>query len=252
MSSRARRIRANRQQVRLERGYQKALFKYLRRTGREVAAVATIEGATAVIQERHSGLRELIKVWLKRVVFLFGPQVIDDIQKRCVTPVLERRAAIDIFNESVLLWLDQYSLDQATTISGTLTTIARDVLIDSFERGLGERETAKLLREKVGGSTSSAARIARTEVHTAANIGSDEAARSTGVDIVKEWASTEDGRVRPTHDAADGQRREMDEPFDVGGVSLDFPGDPKGPAREIINCRCVALYHPRINGQVFD
>jgi len=32
----------------------------------------------------------------------------------------------------------------------------------------------------------------------------------------------------------------MNEPFLVGGASLMYPGDPNGPASEIINCRCVA------------
>jgi hypothetical protein len=30
----------------------------------------------------------------------------------------------------------------------------------------------------------------------------------------------------------------MDEPFTVGGASLMYPGDPAGPAEEVINCRC--------------
>lgn len=259
---RARRIRANRQMARLERGYMKALHKYQRATARLVSQQTTVEGTAIVIDDRRSGLVALIKTWMKRVLFLFGPQVIDDIQRRSMSGLeapgsasfaeVERRASIDTFTENVLLWLEDYALQQATTINGTLKETARRVLIDAFEEGLGERETAKRLAAKVGGSTASTARIARTEIHTAANIGSDEAAKSTGVDMVKEWATTEDSRARPTHVEADGQRREMDEPFSVGGYSLDFPGDPKGPAREIINCRCVALYHPRINGVVFD
>ena len=36
----------------------------------------------------------------------------------------------------------------------------------------------------------------------------------------------------------DGQHRQKDKPFDVGGYPLMFPGDPKGPARETINCYC--------------
>lgn len=61
----------------------------------------------------------------------------------------------------------------------------------------------------------------------------------------KEWSAVHDGRTRMSHLLADGQRRKVDEPFDVGGAKLAYPGDPRGPADEVINCRCVSLpYHP--------
>jgi Phage Mu protein F like protein len=247
------RISANRAMVRLERGYLRQLHQYQRATGRLASAHHNFEAVQSIIHDRLPGLQQLIKSWMKRVVFLFGPQVIDSLtQRKYGSHGIERKDAIDTFTEEVLAWLEDYSLTQATTITGTLTEIARRILIDAFEQGLGEEATASLLVDEVGGSVMSAARIARTEVHTAANIASDTAARSTGLDMVKEWASTEDSRTRQSHRDADGQRREMDEPFSVGGSSLAFPGDPNGPAREVINCRCVVLYHPRINGQVFD
>lgn len=250
--ARARRIQANRAAARLERGYVKALYKYNRKTGVLVSRTMTYDSAQTVIQERAAGLQELIKAWMKRVVFLFGPDVIDSLQERTGRIALEKKNTVDVFNEAVLLWLDNYSLAQVKTISGTLTAVAKQVLQQAFEQGLGEKATARLLIDKVGGTVRSAQRIARTEVHTATSIGSDIAARSTGEDMVKEWASTDDSRRRASHREANGQRREMDEPFLVGGVSLMYPGDPAGPAKEVINCRCVVLYHPRINGEVID
>ena len=47
----------------------------------------------------------------------------------------------------------------------------------------------------------------------------------------KEWIATMDGRVRPSHAAADGQIVELDKPFLVGGELKDHPND--------IQCRCV-------------
>jgi hypothetical protein len=34
----------------------------------------------------------------------------------------------------------------------------------------------------------------------------------------------------------------MDEKFKVGDAELMFPGDPEGPADEVINCRCAVGY----------
>lgn len=47
---------------------------------------------------------------------------------------------------------------------------------------------------------------------------------------------TIDGRTRKTHFAADGQRRPLDGKFKVGRANLDRPGDPRGPAEEVVNC----------------
>jgi hypothetical protein len=66
----------------------------------------------------------------------------------------------------------------------------------------------------------------------------------------KQWISTEDPRTRPTHVAADKQRTLLREPFRVGGASLLFPGDPRGPGAEVINCRCSML--PIVLGDIID
>lgn len=62
--------------------------------------------------------------------------------------------------------------------------------------------------------------------------------------IVKVWVTMADERVRPTHVEAEGQERRVDEPFDVGGGKLRFPGDTSlgAPLKEIINCRCSCSY----------
>lgn len=57
----------------------------------------------------------------------------------------------------------------------------------------------------------------------------------------KEWISAGDSRTRPSHQSARGQIVPVDEPFIVGGATLMFPGDPSGPAREVIRCRCVLV-----------
>jgi hypothetical protein len=66
----------------------------------------------------------------------------------------------------------------------------------------------------------------------------------------KQWISTEDARTRPTHVAADKQRTLLSEPFVVGGARLLFPGDPRGPAAEVVQCRCSLL--PVVLGETID
>ena len=65
------------------------------------------------------------------------------------------------------------------------------------------------------------------------------AAKAKGADIVKQWDATLDGRTRDTHRLLDGQIRELDEPFEVGGKKADAPGYFGDPAEDC-NCRCTS------------
>ena len=91
--------------------------------------------------------------------------------------------------------------------------------------------------------------IARTETIKASNAGSLALFDAWGVVERKEWLATGDDRTRDTHLVAWSQYSEGGSPgpiplsaaFDVGGSSLMFPGDPRGAAGEVVNCRCTVL-----------
>lgn len=92
-----------------------------------------------------------------------------------------------------------------------------------------------------------AIRIARTEGHRIQNeaaLDGQHGAKKKGADIVKQWDSTLDGRTRDEHRECDGQIREIDEPFDVGGEKMQAPG-VGGSARNVCNCRCCLLQRAR-------
>ena len=59
--------------------------------------------------------------------------------------------------------------------------------------------------------------------------------------IKKRWVSRQDERVRLSHRHANGDTVGIQESFTVGKTFLRFPGDPLGPAGEVINCRCVIV-----------
>lgn len=97
--------------------------------------------------------------------------------------------------------------------------------------------------------------VARTETMGAVNAGVFRAAELDAEQRgdpapFKQWISTEDTRTRPTHREADKQRTLLRSPFVVGGAQLMFPGDPRGPAAEVINCRCTIL--PVVLGETID
>lgn len=89
--------------------------------------------------------------------------------------------------------------------------------------------------------------IVRTEGHRiqqASTMDAQTAAKAKGADVVKQWDGTLDGKTRPTHRELDGQIREIDEPFEVGGMKAMTPGYFGNPAEDC-NCRCVSLTRAR-------
>lgn len=60
--------------------------------------------------------------------------------------------------------------------------------------------------------------------------------------ISKKWISILDSRTRQAHAAADGQTVNTNDFFVVMLESLLYPRDPRGSAKNTINCRCEAVY----------
>jgi uncharacterized protein with gpF-like domain len=128
-----------------------------------------------------------------------------------------------------------------------VTETTRRQIVGAVDAGYREGSTLPEVAASIRGVIPAIARyradtIARTETHGAANFGSNEAAKLTGLPLRREWLSAEDERTRETHKEADGQIVGQDEAFSVGGESLMYPGDPAGSPEETVNCRCTLGY----------
>lgn len=89
--------------------------------------------------------------------------------------------------------------------------------------------------------------IVRTEGHRiqqASTMDAQNAAKARGADVVKQWDASLDSRTRETHRRLDGQIRELEEPFEIGGREVMAPGYFGDPAEDC-NCRCVSLTRAR-------
>ena len=99
-------------------------------------------------------------------------------------------------------------------------------------------------------ATSETQKAAETTKRTESDILSDiEPYVLGGIAIVsntiKTWWTVGDKRVRNDHKSANGQRRNVSEPFNVGGERLMYPGDRSfgATAKNTANCRCSSLYN---------
>ena len=121
-------------------------------------------------------------------------------------------------------------------------------MADPDFQSMNEARAGRILRKKFDELTvSNAKRIVRTESVNAANYATNQSATDIfgKENLKKEWIATLDNRVRIDHIEANGQVVNMEENFLVGGEELAYPGDSRGSAANVINCRCTNAPFPK-------
>lgn len=120
-------------------------------------------------------------------------------------------------------------------------------------QGILQGESIDKMATRLQGVTTAdykaAVRYARTMSTSCQNAGRYDAYRRAtdmGIDLTLVWAATLDERTRISHRELDSEEREVDEPFNVDGVDIYYPGDLGGedykvPGYLIWNCRCTII-----------
>lgn len=182
---------------------------------------------------------------------VFGNRVLDANQKRNPKMIVKQTQK-DVFDQAVNDYIRQWTGTKVTQVSQTTVKQVRNLIERGEREGLGTEEIGRSIRQSIPGIASyRAATIARTETHTASNIGAMAAAQATGLNLRKEWLAAEDDRTREDHADADGQIVGLNETFTVGGVQMMEPGDPSAPPEQVINCRCGVAFLEGV-GEVED
>ena len=134
---------------------------------------------------------------------------------------------------------------------GEDVNVLKKRIANNISRGIAAAESYEVIARNIANDSNvgfnKAMRIARTEghrVHQQAAFDAQHVAKDKGADVVKQWNSVLDGRVRTTHRKLDGQLREVDEPFEMDGKKAMHPSG-FGRPEEDINCRCVMLQRAR-------
>lgn len=129
-----------------------------------------------------------------------------------------------------------------------LKTAISSEITRGIASGLPHSDIARNIAAHAKAPLSRAKTIVRTESHRiqqASAYDAQKTAVSKGAKVVKQWMSTLDGKTRSTHRKLDGQIREVDEPFELGGMKAMYPGDFGDPAEDC-NCRCQLLQRARL------
>ena len=118
----------------------------------------------------------------------------------------------------------------------------QSITLQSILQGESIPNMTKRIAETLGEiNHKSTIRYARTAMTSAQEQGRSHAyqrAEDMGIDLKREWRAVFDMRTRHAHRQLDGQLRGIDEPFEVDGEEIMFPGDPAAAGYLIYNCRC--------------
>ena len=148
------------------------------------------------------------------------------------------------YEDSVDSWMQQ---NAGARIDG-ITDTDQQWLANTLRQGEDEGKTPTEMASDLTGefdsmSAGRAGTISRTETAGAYNYAALDTAQDLMPDgATKVWRTTSDN-PRPAHEDADGQEVPIDEPFDVGGEDLMYPGDPDGSEENVINCMCIMEYN---------
>ncbi len=252
-----RRSRRIARHVRLAAAHERALahdlIKLLNRIARAAAthvAAGRSDRAADVVAGYESAMLRAFRTRLHVAAKASAELVIEELTGEKAAGALETKfiSLLEIAERAVADWIAAYAAAKVRRILETTRKIIRQAIVRGNELNEPPRVLAHRIRDETGGEIgrARAQMIARTETHIASQVGSNAAADATGLQLDKEWGATEDARTRLAHSIADGQKVDKNAYFIVGGEHMRFPGDPNGSARNVINCRCVVLWRPRI------
>lgn len=137
--------------------------------------------------------------------------------------------------------------DVSTLKLAVRAQISRGIANGSTWNQMAQELAGNMINSPFQTAQYNAMRIARTEGHRIqqqSQYDAMEKAKQHGADVVKEWNATLDARTRPDHMSLDGQIREIGDPFTLGSLKAQYPGDFGRPEQDI-HCRCCALQRAR-------
>ncbi len=224
----------------LERAYVRLIRESSRDAARDFRALTA--AATPDWQPPPAGtilgLSALAQLAVDRLTRVYR-KIVKDVQE----PALARIGiSFDITHPLTADLLAKAGVRTGAALGDAIQPVLVKAVAQGYADGLSVDDTAKLIQADIADAADWQAKmLARTDLNSLSNGGSVGAAKQAGL-TYKTWLTAGDEKVREEHMAADGQTVPVDQPFTVGGESLDYPGDPAASDGETINCRCTVIY----------
>ena len=234
-------------------GTRRRLRELMRAQERDVLTALDTAAKALTIEEVRALILAYIREWIAAINNTLSPwvsEIIRDGEKAGAARVL---AAIEEAGvvRPVSIPLDYDVLARQVIRSVLVNEETARLVLETVQADLLERRTLVQMRRNVRRlfvdmRSYRADRITNTIVVGAFEGGTLTSWQASGI-TGKSWVSARDERVRGSHDVREHPELQtvipLEQSFIVGGSPLLHPGDPNGPAGEIINCRCTMAPH---------
>lgn len=177
-----------------------------------------------------------------------------EVGKKSLNLEVKRMGVSGAWIEFIQNYLRLFLIEKITFhVNETTRDVLLTVMNEAIEQGWGIDEIVNRL-QALPFTKYQSARIVRTEINRASNVGVYAQGQSFEYELMKEWIAVHDNRTRGRNpeDKADHyhmnkQTVDFDEPFKDprNGHLLRHPGDPKAGAVDVINCRCQMTSKPK-------
>jgi HK97 family phage portal protein len=220
----------------------KAASSRFKKEGKELAAAYENGGKKGVNKLLNSDgyKEEWAKQYLrhyKGIVKEFGATSFNNL-KSFKPMETKEEMTFDPYDEIIQEYLITQAAEKVTYVLEFTKQIIAAIIVDLEKEGANVDQVARAIKNKFDDfSTHRAFRIARTETSAASNYGLYQGAEQSGQAKSKGWINSADARVRDSHDFK--EYIPMNERFKNG---LEYPGDMKGSAKEVIHCRCTLAF----------
>ena len=233
---------------RQQKKFSTQLISYFQQQEKEVLAKLKENGIPKGRGNRAPGEKS-VNNWINKILFdqkknddmivgMAGEMYRDNISTGAAA--VARLLGIDPSNVLATPFVVDFIQDRSFLMLSVNKT-TQDALRESLADGVAQGEDLGQIRDRITevydqAQDFRAETIARTEVGAAQNFGRTAEMENQGVKK-RVWIAIF-SNTRDAHAEADGQVVPIDEPFQVGGESLDYPGDPSGSPENTINCQC--------------
>lgn len=218
--------------IKNEVSLRKLMVKYFKE--QKVKALRALGGSKAVNKDvkKVEGI-PTSKEELKKLAGLSVPAITKTLvtEGKLVLAELNVGISFDVLNPKVIEFIETRTGDLIKSISNTTKEALKRTLKEGVQLGESIPKLAKRIASVYDDAQGyRSVLIARTETLTASNNGALNAYRQSGVVEKKTWITAGDDRVRPEHEAMDGETVLLEEAFSNG---LMVPSEPA--------CRCAII-----------